>query len=186
MAGVNTSLSGLAGRYATALLAVAEERSALDAVAEDLKGLLALIEGNAGLSRLLDSPRYPGEQQAKALDAILGGFGADKITRNFVMVVTKNRRLAALAEIASTCLAELSRRRGEVRAKITVAQELTKIQQKAIVDALSGSVGDSVKLDVNLDDSLIGGMIIQIGSQMLDGSVRTKLQRLEMLMKGVG
>ena len=186
LAGVNTGLNGLAGRYASALLDIADDKSALDAVAEDLKGLEAAIEENADLRQLLESPRYSHAEQAKALSEMLDKFGVHEITRNFVLVVSENRRLAALSDIAKTFLVELSRRRGEVRATVTAAHELTTAQQEAVANALVGKFGNKVKVDVTVDESLIGGMIVQIGSQMFDSSVRTKLQRLELVMKGVG
>ncbi|KKJ75587.1 ATP synthase subunit delta [Kiloniella litopenaei] len=186
MAGENTSLNGLAGRYALALLEIAEEKSALDAVAEDLQGLKQLVSDSSELQDLLSSPLYTRDQQVKAISAILDKAGVNEVTRNFALVVAENRRLAVLADMADAYLAELARRRGEVRAKVTAAHELTKTQQKAIADALKASAGGSVEVDVTVDESLIGGMIVQVGSRMVDSSLRTKLQRLELVMKGVG
>ncbi|KLN60055.1 ATP synthase subunit delta [Kiloniella spongiae] len=186
MAGENTSLNGLAGRYALALLGIAEEKSALDAVAEDLAGLKQLVSASSELQDLLSSPLYTRDQQVKAFSAILDKAGVNDVTRNFVLVVAENRRLAVLADMADAYLAELARRRGEVRAKVTAAHELTKTQQKAIADALKTSVSGSVEVDVTVDETLIGGMIVQVGSRMVDSSLRTKLQRLELMMKGVG
>ncbi|MCZ4282452.1 F0F1 ATP synthase subunit delta [Kiloniella laminariae] len=179
-------MNGLAGRYALALLDIAEEKTALDAVAADLAGLKQIVSESEDLQNLLSSPLYTRDQQVKGLSAILDKSGVNDVTRNFVLTVAENRRLAVLTDMADAFLAELTRRRGEIRAQVTAAHELTKTQQKAIADALKSSVGGSVEVDVTVDESLIGGMIVKVGSRMVDSSLRTKLQRLELVMKGVG
>lgn len=186
MAGEDTSTGGLAGRYALALFELADQAKALDQVAEDLKGVDALLAESEDLQRLVRSPLYGRDQQAKAMEAILAKAGVSDLTRRFVLVVAQNRRLFALPNMIKAFLAELARRRGEVRADVTAATPLTKAQEKALLDALSKSVGGKIQLALHTDPSLLGGLIVKVGSRMIDTSIRTKLQRLQFAMKGVG
>jgi F-type H+-transporting ATPase subunit delta len=110
----------------------------------------------------------------------------EDLTRNFVLVIARNRRLFALREIAEAYLAELARRRGEVTAEVTAASELSDEQKKALTEALGKSVSGKVQLDVRVDPAILGGLIVRVGSRMIDSSVRSKLQRLKFAMKGVG
>lgn len=185
MAGEDRSVSGLAGRYVAALFDLADEQKALDQVAGDLTGLRALIDESADLRRLMSSPLYGREQQVKAMDAVLAKAGVSPLTRKFVLVVAQNRRLFALRGMIDGFLAELARRRGEITAKVTVARPLTAEQEKRLEETLRGAVGGKVRIDTKIDESLIGGLIVQVGSRMVDGSIKTKLQKLQNAMKGV-
>ncbi|WP_299620960.1 F0F1 ATP synthase subunit delta [Pelagibius sp.] len=186
MAGDNTSLSDLAGRYASALLDLADDRKALDEVAADLKALRALIDESADLRRLLTSPIYSRAQQSKAIAAILEKAGIGELTKRFVLVVADNHRLFALPAMIEGYLAELARRRGEITAEVTSARSLSDGQQAALLDALRATVGSKVQLDLQVDPALIGGLVVKVGSRMIDSSLRSKLQRLQLAMKGVG
>jgi F-type H+-transporting ATPase subunit delta len=186
LAGTDTSLSGLAGRYALALLDLADEDKSLDAVADDLRALRRMIGESEDLRRLLRSPLISREQQATALAAVLDKAGLGETTRRFVQVVARNRRLFVLPQIIDTYLSELAHRRGEVTAQVTSAVALSEGQRQALIESLKSSVGDKVKVDVKVDDSLIGGLIVKVGSRMIDNSLRSKLQRLQLAMKGVG
>ena len=186
MAREDTGLSGVAGRYALALLELADEKKQLDAVAEDLRGLLATIEGSADLTSMIRSPLFTRAEQSKAMASILEKAGVSDMTRRFVLVVSDNRRLFVLPQIIKAYLAELSRRRGEVTAEVTSAAQLTEAQQAALVEALKAKVGGKVQIDVKIDKSLIGGLIVRVGSRMIDNSLRSKLQRMQLAMKGVG
>ena len=186
MAGDNTSLSDLAGRYASALLDLADDRKALDEVAADLKALRALIDESADLRRLLTSPIYSRAQQSKAIAAILEKAGIGELTKRFVLVVADNHRLFALPAMIEGYLAELARRRGEITAEVTSARSLSDGQQAALLDALRATVGSKVQLDLKVDPALIGGLVVKVGSRMIDSSLRSKLQRLQLAMKGVG
>ena len=186
MAGENTSLSGLAGRYALALLDLADEQKQLDQVADDLRGLKELIGESEDLRRLISNPIYSRDQQAKALEAILDKAGGGQLTRRFLLVVAHNRRLFAVPSMIDAYLGELARRRGEVTAQVTSARQLSDQQQQALADALKASMGDKVQVEVKVDQSLIGGLIVKIGSRMIDSSLRSKLQRLQLAMKGAG
>ncbi len=186
MAGDNTSLSDLAGRYAAALLDLADERKALDQVSDDLQTLRSLIAESEDLRRLLGSPIFTGDQQRKAMDALMGKAGVGDLTRRFVLVVADNDRLFALPAMIEGYLSELARRRGEITAEVTSARNLSDAQQAALLEALRSAVGGKVQLDLKVDSALIGGLIVKVGSRMIDSSLRSKLQRLQLAMKGVG
>ena len=179
-------VGGLAARYAHALLDLAEQQKKLDQVAEDLRGLRALIDGSDEFRRLLRNPLFDRDKQDAAMKAVLDKAGVDPVTKNFCLVVSKNRRLFALPEMIDGYLQELARKRGEVTAKVTVARELNKDQESALTDALKRSVGGKVNIETRVDPELIGGMVVHVGSRMIDNSLRSKLNRLQQQMKGAG
>lgn len=186
MAADSTGASGLAGRYAAALFDLADSSKALDDVARELGDLKATIAESDELTRMIRSPVFGRDEQSKAMAAILDKAGAGDLTRRFVMVVAQNRRLFALPRMIDAYLAELARRRGEVTAQVTAARELTGEQEQALTDALRRIEGSKVKVDVKVDPSLLGGLIVRVGSRMIDSSLRTKLAKLQFVMKGVG
>ena len=118
--------------------------------------------------------------------AILDKASAGELTRRFVMVVAHNRRLFALPGMIDAFLAELAHRRGEVTAQVVAAYDLSGTQKDALLTALRKALGSKVKMDLRIDRSLIGGLVIKVGSRMIDTSLRSKLQRLELAMKGAG
>ena len=186
MAGDGRSAGGLAGRYALALYALADQANQLDGVAEELRALKDTIANSEDLQRLIDSPVFSREQQSKAMATILHKAEVGDLTRRFVLVVADNRRLFALPQMIEAYLAELARRRGEITAQVTAARALSDEQQEALTDALRTSVGGKVQVDVEVDPALIGGLVVKIGSRMVDSSLRTKLQKLQLAMKGIG
>ena len=186
MAAESTGASGLAGRYAAALFDLADSSKALDEVASELGDLRAAIAESEDLTRMIRSPVFGRDQQSKAMAAILDKAGAGDLTRRFVMVVAQNRRLFALPRMIDAYLAELARRRGEVTAQVTAARTLTADQKKALTEALRRTEGSKVKVDVQVDPSLLGGLTVKVGSRMIDSSLRTKLAKLQFVMKGVG
>lgn len=155
-------------------------------MAEDLRGLAGLIDESEDLRRLIRSPLFNREQQSKAVSAVLEKAGVGSLTRRFVLVVARNRRLFALPQIIRAYLSELARRRGEVTAEVTAARALDEAQQNALTEALKQSVGGKVQVDLKVDESLIGGLVVRVGSRMIDSSLRSKLQRLQLAMKGIG
>jgi len=179
-------LSGLPGRYALALLDLADERKQLDPVAEDLRGLKAAIDESGDLRRLIRSPLFTRAQKGRAMTAILEQAGVGELTRRFVLLVAHNRRLFALDRMIAAYLAELARRRGEVTAQVTSATTLNDEQQLTLLETLRREVGSKVQVEVEVDPSLIGGLIVRVGSRMIDNSIRSKLQRLQLVMKGTG
>jgi F-type H+-transporting ATPase subunit delta len=185
VAGENTSVSGLAGRYALALFELAESAKQLDAVATELSDLKQVIAGSEDLGRLIRSPLYGRDQQGKAMAAILDKAEVSDLTRRFVLTVTQNRRLFALPQMIDAYLAELARRRGEVTAVVTAAHKLTKEQQTVLTKTLKQVVGAKVQVDLEVDPELLGGLVVRVGSRMIDSSLRTKLEKLQYAMKGV-
>ncbi|KZD08381.1 F0F1 ATP synthase subunit delta [Oceanibaculum pacificum] len=184
MAKGTQGLSAIAQRYATALYELADSSKALDDVAEDLRALRQLLVESDDLVRLIRSPILGREQQAKAMDAVMDKAGANALTRKFLGTVANNRRLFALNNIIDAFLNELARRRGEVTAEVTSAKALTKTQEKALTDALKQAIGTKVAIETKVEPALIGGLIVKVGSRMIDSSLRSKLQRLQLAMKG--
>jgi F-type H+-transporting ATPase subunit delta len=184
LAAEQTGLRGLAGRYATALFELAEESKKLDEVAADLKMLQRATAESGDLQRMLRSPLYSREQKSQAMAAVLAKGGVNELTRRFVLLVASNHRLFALPEMIQAYLEELARRRGQVTAEVVAAEELSDAQQKLLIEMLRRSVGSNVKVDLKVDPGLIGGLIVKVGSRMVDSSLRTKLHRLQSAMKG--
>lgn len=178
-------VSGLAERYAKALFELADEQKALDAVADDLRALRAMIAASADFRRLIRSPVLSRAEQAKAIAAIAGRAGFSVLTRNLLGVAARNRRLFVLPEVIAGYLHELAARRGEVSAEVTAAQALTPAQTDAVNEQLRKAVGRKVAVDIRVDPSLIGGIIVKVGSRMVDASLKSKLARLRLAMKGV-
>jgi F-type H+-transporting ATPase subunit delta len=186
VASQGTGVSGLAGRYASALFELADENKALDQTASDLTSLKRMLAESPDFARMVRSPMLSRAEQAKAVDAIMVAAGFSELTRRFVGLVARNRRLFALPAMTDQFLAELARRRGQMTAQVTVANPLSDTQVKALTDALRSSLSSQIDVRVGVDPALIGGMIVKVGSRMIDSSVRTKLNKLQLAMKGVG
>lgn len=176
----------MAERYAAALLEIAEERRALDEVASDLRQLRAMLATSRDLARLMRSPVLSRQEQARAVGALARGAELSPLVRDFLAVVANNRRLFAVPAMIDAYLAELAKRRGEVTAAVTTAQPLSEAQLEALAEQLRHTVGRRVFIDARVDPRLLGGLIVQVGSRMIDGSVDSKLRRLQLAMKGVG
>ena len=185
MAAEAKGVSGLAERYALALFDLADERKALDAVASDLRILRGLLRDSTDLSRLIRSPVISRVEQGKAIAAIAQAADLSPLTRNFLGLLAQNRRLFALPAIIVSYLARLAERRGEVTARVVVAQALSAEQRAAMDEQLRKAVGRKVSVDVEVDPSLLGGIVIKLGSRMIDASLKSKLYRLQLQMKGV-
>ncbi|MEX2454259.1 MAG: F0F1 ATP synthase subunit delta [Rhodospirillaceae bacterium] len=184
MSSASSGVSGVAGRYAAALFELAEEHKNLDEVAGDLAGIRRMLADSADLRRLVASPVVSRDVQGRALDAVLRKAGLSELTLRFVGVVARNRRLFALDAMCVAYRDLLARRRGEITAEITTAHPLTDSQQAALEQELRTAMGAKVSLDTRVDASLLGGMVVKVGSRMVDSSLRTKLQRLELSLKG--
>jgi len=178
--------AGVAGRYATALFELAEQAGALEPVAADLESLTALIAQSDDLRRLVKSPVFTAEEQARAMDALLVKAGAQKLTQNFVGVVVRNRRLFALSDIARAYGQLLAKSRGEMTAEVTSAHALVDAQIDELKQALKAAMGRDVKIQTNVDKELLGGLVVKVGSRMVDSSLRTKLNNLKFAMKEAG
>ena len=186
MATETTGTSGLAERYAAALFDLADQRHALDAVAGDLRELRAMLLDSGDLMRLLRSPVLSRAEQGKAVAALAERAGLSQLTRDFLGVVARNRRLFAVPAMIEAYLRRLAERRGEVTAEITVAQPLDDARQAALLDQLRRVIGARVVVDIRVDPGLLGGMIVKIGSRMVDASLNSRLQRLRLAMTGIG
>ena len=178
--------TGLAGRYASALFDLADAEKALDAVAEDLSVLGQMIDESEDLQRLLRSPVISRDDQKKAMLAVIDKAGMNKLTRNFTGVIADNRRLFALQDMIGAYQAILAARRGETTAEVVSAKPLTDAQMSALTDTLKNAVGSKVSVEAKVDPGLLGGLIVKVGSRMVDSSLRTKLSQLRLAMKGVG
>jgi F-type H+-transporting ATPase subunit delta len=185
VAAATTGVSGLAERYAAALFELADERRALDAVAGDLRALLALIDESADLRRLIRSPVLGRAAQGNAVAALAERAAFQVITRNFLGLLARNRRLFALPGMIRGFLAQLAERRGEVTAEVTAPQELSPAQRETLGEQLRAAVGRKVAVDIRIDPSLLGGLVVRLGSRMVDASIKSKLHRLQLAMKGV-
>ena len=180
-----TGVASLAERYAAALFELADEQHQLDAVAGDLRELRTMLHESPDLDRLLRSPVLSREEQAKAIAALADRAGLSKLTRDFLGVVAGNRRLFAVPAMIDAYLTQLAERRGEVTAEVTTAQPLNEMQQNTLGEQLRRAVGRRVTVDLKVDPSLLGGMIVKVGSRMIDGSLKSRLHRLQLAMKGV-
>jgi F-type H+-transporting ATPase subunit delta len=174
----------MAGRYAGALFELALEEKALDAVKADLDSFDALIADSPELERLVRSPVFGVDDKLRALSAILDKAGIKGLAANFLRVLTTNRRLFAARDVIRGYRALVARHRGEVTAQVTVAEELSDKNLDALKDALkTKTAGKDIDLDVKIDPSIIGGLIVKVGSRMVDSSLRTKLNSIKLAMK---
>lgn len=183
MAGEGGIVSGMAGRYATALFELALEGKAIDQVQADLSAFDALVASSPDLGRLVRSPAFSAEEQAKALGALLDKAGLGGIAANFLKVVATNRRLFAVCDMIRDFNRLVAAHKGEVTAQLTVAEELNGARMNDIRDALKQVTGKDVKVDVTVDPSIIGGLKVKLGSRMVDASLRSKLNSIKFAMK---
>jgi F-type H+-transporting ATPase subunit delta len=181
-----TEQGAMAQRYAAALLELAEEKHALDAVSADLGALGRMIADSSDLQTVITSPLMDRADQSRAIGAVVKAAGLGDLTQRFVGLVAANRRLFALPAIIRAFQKMLADKRGEVAAEVTAAHPLTDAQKAAVSEAIKRVVGGKVSIDMKVDASLLGGLIVRVGSRMIDGSVKTKLQKLQLAMKGVG
>jgi len=186
VASETTGLSAIAGRYAAALYALADEEKALDAVAADLASLKAMIGESEDLRRLMRSPLIARREQARAMALLLERAKVGATVRHFVAVAAQHRRLFLLSAMIDAFLATLAARRGELAAEVRSAAPLEAAQIEALKAQLAKAAGKAVNLVFKVDPALLGGLVVKLGSRMVDSSLRSKLQRLELAMKGIG
>jgi F-type H+-transporting ATPase subunit delta len=176
-------VSGMAGRYATALFDLASETKAIDAVKADLERFDALIAGNPDLNRLVRSPVFSAEQQLQALSAVLERAGIGGLAAKFLKLVTSNRRLFAVRDMIRGFRELVAKHKGEATAEVTVAEALKTEHVEALRAALKAVSGKDVDLNVKIDPAIIGGLVVKLGSRMVDTSLRTKLNAIRHAMK---
>ncbi|MGN6285364.1 MAG: F0F1 ATP synthase subunit delta [Afipia sp.] len=186
MAAEESPVSGVAGRYATALFDLARDEKSIDSVKADLDKFAALLTDSPDLERLVRSPVFTADVQGKALGAILEKAGIGGITAKFLQVLTANRRLFAVNDVIRAFRTLVAKFRGEATAEVTVAEQLSDKNLDALKAALKSVSGKDVDLNVNVDPSIIGGLIVKLGSRMVDSSLRTKLNSIKHAMKEAG
>ncbi|MEM6489869.1 MAG: F0F1 ATP synthase subunit delta [Pseudomonadota bacterium] len=182
----STVTSGVAERYATALLDLALEQNAVDAVAADVDALGAAIDASDDLQAMLESPLYKREEQSRAIAALADAMGLGPLVRNTALVMAGKRRLFVLRGALTRFRQLLAAHRGEVTADVISAKALTKAQHAALTRTLKKALGREVALDTAVDESLIGGLVVRVGSRMIDTSIRSQLARLQQSMKEAG
>ena len=161
------------------------ERDAVGQIERDLDAIRALVDGSDDLERVVRSLTLSRSEQGKALDAVLERLGSSQYVRNFVALLARNRRVFLLTDMIAAFQAKLAEHRGEVSAEVTSAVPLKANHLDAVREALRNIVGRDVALETRVDPALIGGLTVRVGSRMLDNSLRTKLQNLELAMKGI-
>ena len=186
MAAQNSVVANIAQPYAAALYDLAEEQGHVAAVEADLVAIDKLVNDSADFSRFLRSPVITGDDKAVAMSAILGRANAGTVVANFIKVVARNGRLFALPTIIASFRALAAKARGEVVADVTSAVPLNSAEIASLSDTLKAKIGKTVTLQEHVDPSLIGGLIVKVGSQMIDSSLKTKLTAMKIAMKEVG
>ncbi|MFH1341078.1 MAG: F0F1 ATP synthase subunit delta [Pseudomonadota bacterium] len=186
MAAEDPSVSGVSGRYATALFELARDEKSIDAVKADLEKFEAMLADSADLKRLVRSPVFSAGEQSRALAAVLGKAEISGVAAKFLKVLTANRRLFVVADVIRAFRALVARFKGEATADVTVAEKLSDKNLDALKTALKSVTGKDVALNVNVDPSIIGGLVVKLGSRMVDSSLRTKLNSIKHAMKEAG
>jgi len=182
----STSTTSVAARYARSLYELAADAKSVEAVEEALGGFEALIGESEDLKRLIESPVFSADEQKAAMDAIVAKSGMPPLAANFLSVVAQNRRLFAVPAMIAAYRDIAARERGEVSAEVTTASELNATQEKQLKAALKEVAGKDVTLAVTVDPSILGGLIVKMGSRQIDTSLKTKLSSLKLALKEVG
>ena len=185
MAAAETIVSGMAGRYATALFELARDANAIDAVKTDLERLDALIAESPDLLRLVRSPVFSADEQLQALGAVLQRAGIGGLAEKFLKLVTTNRRLFAVRDMIKGFRELVAVHKGQATAEVMVAEPLKDDHVAALKSALKAVSGKDVDLNVKIDPAILGGLVVKLGSRMVDTSLRTKLNAIRHAMKEV-
>lgn len=186
MSDTTIQTSGAAGRYAIALFELAEEQGSLDQTERDMESLDGALKDSDDLHRLIASPIYTREQQAAGVGAVAAKMGLSELVQNVLGLMAARRRIYMLPQLIAIHRALMARHRGQVTAEVTAATELSDAQSAKLAETLKAAEGKDVKLNVTVDESIIGGLIVKVGSKMIDTSIRSKLAGLQSAMKEVG
>jgi F-type H+-transporting ATPase subunit delta len=181
-----SSVSGVAERYASALFGLAREDSAIDLVESDLAGVSRMIDESGDFRRLVESPVFSAEEQERAIGAVAERVGIRGLTGNFLRLLAKNRRLFALPGVIKAFHDMVARHRGEVAAEVTSAHPLSDDQLAALRTALKEKLDKDVRLETRVNPAILGGLIVKVGSRMIDTSLRTRLLTVKTRLKEVG
>lgn len=184
MASDTSHIAGLALRYANAVFDLAAEERGIDRVAADFAALKTMLQTSPELTRLVRSPLFSREDQARGMEAVLKQAGAGDLTRKLVLLLAQKRRLFALTDIIRAFEELLARHRGEIAAEVTSARELTAAETSELRRVLRDKLGREPKLTAHVDAKLLGGLVVRVGSRMINSSLRTKLDGLRAAMKG--
>ena len=176
--------SGIAGRYATAIFDLAVETGALDAVASDFATLKRMMAESADLTRLVRAPVFGADEQKKGMQALLDQMGANQLTQRFIALLAAKRRLFVLKQIISAFEAMVARQKGEIRAEVISARPLKDGEIEEIKSVLKAKLDRDPLIETHVDPTLLGGLIVKIGSKMIDSSLRTKLDGMRTAMRG--
>lgn len=176
--------SGVAERYALAIFELAEEENALDTVMTDFAALNSMVRESADLSRLVRAPIFSREMQKAGMSALMAKMGASKLTEKFVLLLTAKRRLFVLMDAIKAFEALVAKKRGEVDAAVVSARPLAAGEVESLKKALQAKLGREPRLDATVDPSLLGGLVVKVGSRMIDSSLRTKLGALRAALRG--
>ncbi|MGA0924734.1 MAG: F0F1 ATP synthase subunit delta [Rhodobacteraceae bacterium] len=177
---------GIAARYAKAVFELAKEDKAVAKVETDLDALEAALADSADFRALISSPVYSRDEQAGAIAALAKKMGLSTIVSNVLALMSNKRRLYILPQLVQALRAAIAEDKGEITAEVTSAKALTKTQADKLAKALASSVGKSVKISATVDEKLIGGLVVKMGSKMIDTSIASKLNSLQNAMKEVG
>ncbi|WP_204115454.1 F0F1 ATP synthase subunit delta [Shimia biformata] len=178
--------SGIAERYATAVFDIAKETKSLAELESGLDNLSAALNESADLSALIASPLYSREEQGKAIAAVAAKIGLPSVLTNTLGLMAEKRRLFVLPQLVAQLEALIAEDKGEVTAEVVSAKALTKTQSDKLAKTLAARVGKTVKINATVDEALIGGLVVKVGSKMVDTSIRSKLNSLQNAMKEVG
>ena len=178
--------TGIAERYATAVYDLAREANQVDAIEGDLTALEAALNDSDDFRRLTTSPLYTRDEQEQAIKVLAEKMGLTKTMANTLQLMAQKRRLFALPALVKALREIIAEAKGEITAEVTTAKALTKTQSDKLAKSLTASTGKKVSLHATVDESLIGGLVVKVGSKMIDTSIRSKLNSLQNVMKEVG
>ena len=175
--------TGIAGRYATAVFELSQDAGQIDALERDVDALGAALDDSADLRDLIHNPIYGREDQERATGALAGKMGLSETMQNVLRLMASKRRLFVLPQFLTALRERISAHKGEVTAEVASATELTSEQQERLRRTLSEKVGSDVKLKTTVDESLIGGLVVKVGSRMIDTSIASRLAAMQNTMK---
>jgi F-type H+-transporting ATPase subunit delta len=176
--------AGLAGRYATAIFELAQEEKAVEVLEREFAQVRAAIGGSPDLFRLVHSPVFSRDDQAKAMAAVLEKMGVSRLTKNFIALMASKRRLFALLDVIRAYEGLLARLRGEVQATVTSARSLKDGEMAELRAILKSKLGREPRIETKVDPTLLGGLVVKVGSRMIDSSLRTKLNGIRAALRG--
>ncbi len=186
VADTSQTVSGVAERYASSLYELASEAGSVDKIGAELAGFQTMINESADMKRFIESPVFSAEDQLRAVSAVLEKAGIAGLTGNFIKVAAANRRLFAVPGMIKSYFQIVARNRGEISAEVTSAHALNSSQENELKATLKSVTGKDVAINVTVDPSILGGLIVKVGSRQIDTSLRTKLSTLKLALKEVG